>query len=379
MKSQQQALMSTVLNPAGIGLTDNHLLPFVYLMNGFFNFRRYDMSIHLNKVSKTYHLKGRTVEALKETSLDIEDGEIFGLIGYSGAGKSTLLRLINLLEEPSTGTVMVNGENLTQLSKNELRVKRQKIGMIFQQFNLIESKTVYDNIEFVLKASKYDKKQVPKRIKELLDLVGLSDKSEILASNLSGGQKQRVGIARALANDPDVLLCDEATSALDPDTTKSILKLLNNINKTLGITIVIITHEMEVIKEIADRVGVMSQGEIIEIGPTYDVFSHPKKEITKDFVQEIYNFEIPKQIEENKENQVITIQFLSENAEENYLNKLYREFNLNISILNGRIEYIKDQPLGFLMFQVSGENSEIERLKNHIDQSNGIERVAYIG
>ena len=379
MKSQQQALMSTVLNPAGIGLTDNHLLPFVYLMNGFFNFRRYDMSIHLNKVSKTYHLKGRTVEALKETSLDIEDGEIFGLIGYSGAGKSTLLRLINLLEESSTGTVMVKGENLTQLSKNELRVKRQKIGMIFQQFNLIESKTVYDNIEFVLKASKYDKKQVPKRIKELLDLVGLSDKSEILASNLSGGQKQRVGIARALANDPDVLLCDEATSALDPDTTKSILKLLNNINKTLGITIVIITHEMEVIKEIADRVGVMSQGEIIEIGPTYDVFSHPKKEITKDFVQEIYNFEIPKQIEENKENQVITIQFLSENAEENYLNKLYREFNLNISILNGRIEYIKDQPLGFLMFQVSGENSEIERLKNHIDQSNGIERVAYIG
>ena len=337
------------------------------------------MSIHLNKVSKTYHLKGRTVEALKETSLDIEDGEIFGLIGYSGAGKSTLLRLINLLEEPSTGTVMVNGENLTQLSKNELRVKRQKIGMIFQQFNLIESKTVYDNIEFVLKASKYDKKQVPKRIEELLDLVGLSDKSEILASNLSGGQKQRVGIARALANDPDVLLCDEATSALDPDTTKSILKLLNNINKTLGITIVIITHEMEVIKEIADRVGVMSQGEIIEMGPTYDVFSHPKKEITKDFVQEIYNFEIPKQIEENKENQVITIQFLSENAEENYLNKLYREFNLNISILNGRIEYIKDQPLGFLMFQVSGENSEIERLKNHIDQSNGIERVAYIG
>lgn len=337
------------------------------------------MSIHLNKVSKTYHLKGRTVEALKETSLDIEDGEIFGLIGYSGAGKSTLLRLINLLEEPTTGTVMVNGENLTQLSKNELRVKRQKIGMIFQQFNLIESKTVYDNIEFVLKASKYDKKQVPKRIKELLDLVGLSDKSEILASNLSGGQKQRVGIARALANDPDVLLCDEATSALDPDTTKSILKLLNNINKTLGITIVIITHEMEVIKEIADRVGVMSQGEIIEMGPTYDVFSHPKKEITKDFVQEIYNFEIPKQIEENKENQVITIQFLSENAEENYLNKLYREFNLNISILNGRIEYIKDQPLGFLMFQVSGKNAEIERLKNHIDQSNGIERVAYIG
>lgn len=337
------------------------------------------MSIQLDNVSKTYQLKGRKVEALKETSLEIKSGEIFGLIGYSGAGKSTLVRLINLLEQPTTGSVTVAGEDLTKLTKNELRQKRQKIGMIFQQFNLIESKTVYENIEFVLKASKFDKKKRPGRIKELLELVGLEDKAEIKTSNLSGGQKQRVGIARALANDPDILLCDEATSALDPDTTKSILKLLNRINKDLGITIIVITHEMEVIKEIADRVGVMSQGEILELGPTYDVFSHPKHEITKDFVQEIYNFEVPKQFEATKENQVITIQFLSENAEENYLNKLYRNFDLNISILNGRIEYIKDQPLGFLMFQVTGNEEEINRLKNHIDQTNGIERVGYIG
>ena len=337
------------------------------------------MSILLSNVSKTYHLKGRTVEALKDTTLEIESGEIFGLIGYSGAGKSTLVRLINLLEKPTTGTVTVGGQNLTELSKEELRQRRQKIGMIFQQFNLIESKTVYENIEFVLKASKFDKKKRAGRIDELLNLVGLSDKKEIKASNLSGGQKQRVGIARALANDPDILLCDEATSALDPDTTKSILKLLNRINKELGITIIVITHEMEVIKEIADRVGVMSQGKILEIGKTYDVFSHPKHEITKDFVQEIYNFEVPKQFEARANNQVITIQFLSENAEENYLNKLYRNFELNISILNGRIEYIKDQPLGFLMFQVTGEEEEINRLKTHIDQTNGIERVGYLG
>lgn len=337
------------------------------------------MSIQLTNVSKTYHLKGRTIEALKPTSLTVNTGEIYGLIGYSGAGKSTLLRLINLLERPTTGTVVVGDDTLTDLSSKDLRIRRQKIGMIFQQFNLIESKTVYENIEFVLKASKYNKNDVKGRIEELLELVGLSDKSNILTSNLSGGQKQRVGIARALANKPDILLCDEATSALDPDTTKSILKLLKNINKQLGITIVIITHEMEVIKEIADRVGVMSAGEIIESGETYSVFSHPKEEITKDFVQEIYNFEVPNQIIETETNQVITIKFLSQNAEENYLNQLYKDFDLNISILNGRIEYIKEQPLGFLMFQVSGDKIEIDRLKTHIDHTFGIERVGYIG
>lgn len=337
------------------------------------------MSIQLNNVSKTYHLKGRNVEALKPTSLKVETGEIFGLIGYSGAGKSTLVRLINLLEKPSAGTVIVGDDNLTELSSKDLRIRRQKIGMIFQQFNLIESKTVYENIEFVLKASKYKRKDIPQRIEELLKLVGLNDKSSINAANLSGGQKQRVGIARALANNPDILLCDEATSALDPDTTKSILNLLKSINRLLGITMVIITHEMEVIKEIADRVGVMSAGEIIESGETYNVFSHPKEKITKDFVQEIYNFEVPAQIKETPENQVITIQFLSENAEENYLNQLYRDFDLSISILNGRIEYIKEKPLGFLMFQVSGQVEEIERLKTHIDNTHGIERVGYIG
>ncbi|TVT29310.1 ATP-binding cassette domain-containing protein [Salinicoccus cyprini] len=333
------------------------------------------MAIVLEDVSKTYEVNGRKVEALKKLSLSISDGEIFGIIGFSGAGKSTLLRLINLLEHPSSGRVSVNGTELNSLSGQDLRNKRQKIGMIFQQFNLIESKTVYQNIEFVLKASKYDKKKVKGRIEELLALVGLSDKADSYPGNLSGGQKQRVGIARALANHPEVLLCDEATSALDPDTTKTILKLLKRINKELGITIVLITHEMEVIKEIADRVGVMTAGEIVESDDVYSIFSHPKHAVTKGFVQDIYDFIIPAHIEINERSEVITIKFLNENAEANYVNQLYRHFDCDISILNGRIEYIHDMPLGFLMLHVKGDIEEITRLKIFIDESNGIERA----
>ncbi|GAB3070773.1 methionine ABC transporter ATP-binding protein [Salinicoccus sesuvii] len=333
------------------------------------------MAIVLEDVSKTYEVKGRKVEALKRLSLTVGDGEIFGIIGFSGAGKSTLLRLINLLEAPSSGSVNVNGTALGNLSSEKLRAKRQKIGMIFQQFNLIESKTVYQNIEFVLKASKYDKKKVKSRIEELLALVGLSDKAGSYPGNLSGGQKQRVGIARALANHPEVLLCDEATSALDPETTKTILKLLKKINRDLGITIVLITHEMGVIKEIADRVGVMTAGEIVEESDVYSIFSHPEHAVTKGFVQDIYDFAIPPHIEMNDRSDVITIKFLNENAEANYVNQLYRHFECDISILNGRIEYIQDMPLGFLMLHVQGDPQEISRLKAFIDESTGIERT----
>ncbi|MFC3417939.1 methionine ABC transporter ATP-binding protein [Salinicoccus hispanicus] len=333
------------------------------------------MAIVLEDVSKTYEVKGRKVEALKRLSLTVEEGEIFGIIGFSGAGKSTLLRLINLLEQPSSGSVSVNGTELGALSGEKLRTKRKKIGMIFQQFNLIESKTVYQNIEFVLKASKYEKKEVKSRIEELLALVGLSDKADSYPGNLSGGQKQRVGIARALANHPEVLLCDEATSALDPDTTKTILKLLKKINRELGITIVLITHEMEVIKEIADRVGVMTAGEIVEESDVYSIFSHPGHAVTKGFVQDIYDFSIPPHIQLNDNSDVITIKFLNENAEANYVNQLYRHFDCDISILNGRIEYIQDMPLGFLMLHVQGEAQEITRLKAFIDESKGIERA----
>ncbi len=337
------------------------------------------MAIEITDVSKEYFVKGKRIEALKKTTLSIREGEIFGLIGFSGAGKSTLLRLINLLEQPTTGSINVNGTDLEKLVGRDLRIKRQKIGMIFQQFNLIETKTVYQNIEFVLKASSYDKKKVPSRIEELLALVGLGDKMDNYPKNLSGGQKQRVGIARALANDPEVLLCDEATSALDPDTTKTILKLLKKINKELGITIVLITHEMEVIKEVADRVGVMTAGEIVEMDDVYAIFSHPEHEVTKGFVQDIYDFIIPPHIELNSESEVITIKFLNEHAEANYVNQLYRHFDCDISILNGRIEYIQDMPLGFLMLHIKGRQEEITRLKQFIDDSKGIERAEIYG
>ena len=333
------------------------------------------MSIVFKDVSKTYIYKGKEIHALRPTSLTIHEGEIFGLIGFSGAGKSTLLRLINMLESPTTGTIHVGDVEMTALGSKDLRIKRQKIGMIFQQFNLIESKTVAENINFVLKAAGYPKDKRDGRIDELLELVGLSDKKTVYPKNLSGGQKQRVGIARALANDPDVLLSDEATSALDPDTTKTILNLLKRINKELGITIVVITHEMEVIKELAERVGVMSNGEVIELGDVYQIFSEPKHEVTKGFVQDIYDFEIPEQIEESDENRVITLKFLGESAEENHLNKLYRNYDLSISILNGRVEYINGIPLGILMLQVTGEADEIRRLVENIDATPGVERA----
>ena len=333
------------------------------------------MSIVFKDVSKTYLHKGREINALRPTNLTINEGEIFGLIGFSGAGKSTLLRLINLLEAPTTGTIHVGDDEVTALNQKDLRVKRQKIGMIFQQFNLIESKTVADNIAFVLRAAKYPKSEIDGRIDELLELVGLSEKKTVFPKNLSGGQKQRVGIARALANNPDVLLSDEATSALDPETTKTILNLLKRINKELGITIVVITHEMEVIKDLAERVGVMSNGEIIEMDDVYKIFSEPTHEVTKGFVQDIYDFQIPPHIVQTEENKIITIKFLQESAEESYLNKLYREFDLSISILNGRIEYINGIPLGILMLQVTGGPSEIERLSRNITETPGIERA----
>ena len=333
------------------------------------------MSIVFKDVTKTYLHKGKEINALRPTSLTIHEGEIFGLIGFSGAGKSTLLRLINMLESPTSGTIHVGDDEMTALSNKDLRVKRRKIGMIFQQFNLIESKTVAENIEFVLKAAEYPKDKRDGRIDQLLDLVGLSDKKTVYPKNLSGGQKQRVGIARALANDPDVLLSDEATSALDPDTTKTILSLLKRINKELGITIVVITHEMEVIKELAERVGVMSDGEIIELGDVYQIFSEPKHEVTRGFVQDIYDFEVPAHIEKTAENRIITLKFLRESAEENHLNKLYRNFDLSISILNGRVEYINGIPLGILMLQVTGDVAEIGRLVENIDATPGVERA----
>ena len=240
--------------------------------------------IQLKHVSKTFQSGASSVHAVQDVSLDIKEGEIFGIIGFSGAGKSTLVRCINLLEKPTQGTVTVDGVELTGLDEKKLRQMRLKIGMIFQHFNLLRSRTVYQNIAFPLKKSNLSQEQKNQKILSLLELVGLSDKKDAYPSQLSGGQKQRVAIARALANDPKVLLCDEATSALDPQTTKSILALLKKVNEELGITIVIITHEMAVVKDICDRVAIMELGHVVEEGTTEDVFVHPQKPVTKDFI-----------------------------------------------------------------------------------------------
>jgi D-methionine transport system ATP-binding protein len=240
--------------------------------------------IQLSNIKKTFQTEHGVVHALSDVNLEIKEGEIFGIIGYSGAGKSTLIRLINLLEKPTSGTIMIEGRHLTDFNERQLREKRRTIGMIFQHFNLLWSRTVAQNIAFPLELTKMKKKQRDERIAELIQMVGLEGKESAYPAELSGGQKQRVGIARALANNPKVLLCDEATSALDPKTTDSILSLLSKINKTFGLTIILITHEMAVIRKICDRVAVLDKGRIVEEGNVDDVFAHPQQTITQEFV-----------------------------------------------------------------------------------------------
>lgn len=244
-----------------------------------------DMYI-LENVNKVFDGKENTVEAVKNVNLTIEKGEIFGIIGFSGAGKSTLVRCLNLLEVPTSGKVIFKGTDLLKMSPSELRKFRQKIGMIFQSFNLLAQRTIVDNVCYPLEISGVKKKDARKKAMELLEMVGIRDKALSYPSQLSGGQKQRVAIARALATDPDVLLCDEATSALDPITTTAILELLKKINRTLGVTIVIITHEMKVVEQICDKVAVMSEGEIVEQGEVKEIFVNPRSDITKKLVMD---------------------------------------------------------------------------------------------
>lgn len=337
-----------------------------------------DLAIQFVDVNKTYRRNGKTTQALKDIYLTIPTGKIFGLIGYSGAGKSTLLRTINLLEKPTSGQVIVNDMDMTTLNKKQLQKERLNIGMIFQQFNLIQSKTVAENIAFSLKAANFPKKQYDARITELLDLVGLSHRRDSYPRELSGGQKQRVGIARALANDPEILLCDEATSALDPETTKSILNLIRDINQKLGITVVVITHEMDVIKEICDEVAVMDGGEIVEHADVFTVFSNPQSDLTRHFVNDIYHLELPEKYEglNNDVKEIVTVKFIGDSAESAFINNLYKKFNCDISIIQGRIEYIQNQPIGILTFEVTGSLDERIAINEYITKSTGIERVA---
>ncbi|GAJ40107.1 methionine ABC transporter ATP-binding protein [Saccharococcus caldoxylosilyticus] len=334
--------------------------------------------IEIKNVTKIYSTKKKQVVGVDNVSLTIQDGEIFGIIGYSGAGKSSLLRCLNLLERPTSGQVIIDGVDLTTLNNKQLRQARLKIGMIFQHFYLVSSKTVFDNVAFALKAAKKPKEEIEKRVNELLEMVGLSDKRDAYPSQLSGGQKQRVGIARALANDPTVLLCDEATSALDPSTTKSILALLKKINRELGITIVLITHEMEVVKDICDRVAVMQNGKIIELGTVYDIFTNPKEKLTKTFINSVLRFELPDHLLQKRTGTIVKIQFKGKTAEEAIVSDMLQSFKVKGNILHGKIEYIQEMPLGIFVMELTGEPEEIKRAIHYISQrTNGLEVIAH--
>lgn len=316
--------------------------------------------IEIKNLSKTYDSQGIIVEALKNINLTINAGEIYGIMGLSGAGKSSLLRCINMLEIPTSGELLINGTDVTKLNKSSLRQVRQKIGMIFQHFNLLMNSTVYENIAFPLRISKVPESEINKRVTELLEVVELSDKRDVYPSQLSGGQKQRVGIARALASNPGIILCDEATSALDPTTTESILALLKNINKEFGITIVVITHEMNVIKHLCDKVAVIENGIIVESGNVVEVFSDPKTETSKRFLKNMVA-ELPENILKNKKSgeKVIRLYYLGDSANQPVVSQLVKTFNIDANILAGSIERIQDSAVGNLLLKLSGEESNV--------------------
>jgi len=316
--------------------------------------------ISIRNLEKIY--KVGKVNALVNIDLDIEKGEIFGIIGLSGAGKSTLIRCINRLEEPTNGSILIEGRDIITLGKKDLRDVRKKIGMIFQNFNLLNSRTVFDNVAYPLEIGKYDKKLIKDRVNELLALVGLSDKSKAYPSQLSGGQKQRVAIARALANKPDILLCDEATSALDPKTTKSILNLLKEIQGKLNLTIILITHQMEVIREICNRVAIIENGEIIELNTVEEIFTHPKTKTAREFINHIQHsdqdeIEFPKV----SNSRVIRLSYLGDNARKPIISQVLRKFNIDINILSGNIDELMTTSVGSLIIQILGDWTEIEK------------------
>ncbi|WP_167196866.1 methionine ABC transporter ATP-binding protein [Paenibacillus sp. BK720] len=325
--------------------------------------------IELLDIRKTY---GNSIEAVKNISLTIHKGEIFGIIGHSGAGKSTLLRCVNLLERPTSGTVKVGEVELTRLSSTQLQKERRRIGMIFQHFNLLTMATVRDNVAFPLELAKMPRAAVKERVDELLKLVGLEQHADKYPAQLSGGQKQRVGIARALANNPDVLLCDEATSALDPQTTNAILSLLMDINQKLGITILLITHEMHVIRAICDRVAVIDGGEIVEMGDVLDVFLKPQHPITKDFVSQIADSFDPRELINTRSGRLIKINYVGQITYEPLLFNAVKSTSVEFTILQGTVSRMKNTPYGQLVIEFIGDNGEIDRVLDEL-RAKGLE------
>ncbi|RFE01604.1 methionine ABC transporter ATP-binding protein [Streptococcus parauberis] len=328
--------------------------------------------IQLDHIDITFEQKNRRIEAVKDVSIDIQKGDIYGIVGYSGAGKSTLVRVINLLQKPTAGRITID-QDLTfdqgkiQLSSQALREKRREIGMIFQHFNLMAQKTAKENVAFALRHSGLAKTDIDKKVEDLLELVGLADRANNYPSQLSGGQKQRVAIARALANDPKILISDEATSALDPKTTKQILSLLQDLNKKLGLTIVMITHEMQIVKDICNRVAVMQNGHLIEEGTVLEIFSNPKEALTQEFILtatgideallKINQQDIVRNLPQNA--LLVQLNYVGSSTDEPILNQIYRDFEVTANILYGNIEILDQTPVGEMILVLEGNQDNI--------------------
>ncbi len=344
--------------------------------------------IELEQISKTFADAGREVHAVNNVSLTIRNGDVFGIIGFSGAGKSTLVRCINLLERPTEGSVRIDGKELTRMPAKELRQARKKIGMIFQHFNLMPSRTIFGNVAYPLKGSGLRKDQIAEKVRKLLDLVGIADKENAYPSQLSGGQKQRAAIARALANDPDILLCDEATSALDPQTTKSILKLLERLNRELGITLVVITHEMAVVKEICNRVAVMDHGRVVEEGEVFSVFASPKEELTRSFIKTTSNLQKIEELIAAKSpvvalkpgERIVRLSYVERNASEPLISTMTKKYGVILNIIFADIEIVQNAPIGGTVGILSGPRDKMDEALEDLRSKNvGVEVILDAG
>lgn len=342
--------------------------------------------IEIYQVNKTFNQGNKTIEALKNINLKIPKGQIFGVIGESGAGKSTLIRVVNLLEPPTSGKVIIDGVELTNLRDGPLSKERQKIGMIFQHFNLLSSRNVFDNVALPLELAGKNKADIQKRVTELLALVGLKDKHESYPAMLSGGQKQRVAIARALANSPNVLLCDEATSALDPATTRSILTLLQTINQKMGITILLITHEMEVVKGICHAVAIISGGELIEKGPVGEIFAHPKTDLARKFIRSTLDLCVPQEYAQRLQAEntgnlppLVRLEFTGETVDAPLISQAARKFDIDISILTSNMDYAGGVKFGLMLAEFFGDEQRISEALGFLKEHNiNVEVLGYV-
>ena len=327
--------------------------------------------ITIENLSKSFEIKNNKIWAVKDVNLHINKGEIFGIIGLSGAGKSTLIRCLNRLEEPTGGKITIDGMNITSLDKRELRLIRKDIGMIFQHFNLLSQKTVYENIAFPLELEGLSRNEIKTKVNTLLDYVELTDKKDSYPSQLSGGQKQRVAIARSLANDPKILLSDEGTSALDPQTTKSILELLNRIRKEFDLTIVLITHQMEVVKDVCDRVAIIEDGKIIEMNTVEELFRNPKTKTANAFISGLqFNIEEESIRPEEFKGTLIRLSFLGSSAKKPIVSRMIKKFDIDVNILSGNINELMSTSVGYLILELSGYEDEVKDAINYLKNQN---------